>query len=195
MKKTTLFFIACMAFSFLACEGPSPEEQRQAAELDSVPKEEFEDVEAKLTELGLSLPDVAPPAGNYSNAVRVGNLLFLAGKGPSRSDGTYVTGKVGADLTVEEGYQAARYVALAHLAVLKSELGDLNKVRQLVRVDGMVNADPSFTNQPEVMNGYTDLMVTLFGEQRGKPARAAVGMASLPRNIAVEVVLVAEVTD
>ncbi|MEE9168563.1 MAG: RidA family protein [bacterium] len=151
-------------------------------------------VEAKLQEMGVQLPEPSPPAANYVNAVRTGNLVFLAGKGPRKADGTYVTGKVGADLTVDEGYEAARLVAINQLAALKAEIGDLDKVKRIVKVLGMVNADPTFTNQPEVINGFSDFMVEVFGE-RGKHARAAVGMVSLPRNIAVEIEMIVEVED
>jgi enamine deaminase RidA (YjgF/YER057c/UK114 family) len=150
--------------------------------------------EEKLAALGLSLPAIPPPAANYVNAVRTGNLLFLAGKGPNTPDGKYITGKVGLDLTVEQGYEAARSVALNQLAVLKSELGELSKVKRIVKVLGMVNATAEFTNHPEVMNGFSDLMVEVFGE-RGKHARSSVGMISLPRNIAVEIELIVEVED
>jgi enamine deaminase RidA (YjgF/YER057c/UK114 family) len=150
------------------------------------------DANARVRELGIELGDVSPPVANYVNAVRTGNLLFLAGKGPGKPGGGYVQGKVGQDLTVEEGYEAARLTAIAQLAVLKTELGDLNRVVRIVKVLGMVNATPEFTQQPEVINGFSDLMVEVFGE-RGKHARAAVGMNSLPRNIAVEVELIVEV--
>jgi len=148
--------------------------------------------EARLSELGIELPTASTPVANYVNAVRVGNLLFLAGKGPNKPNGGYVTGKLGSDLTVEEGYEAARLAGVSQLAVLKAELGNLNKVKRIVKVLGMVNASPDFTDQPEVVNGFSDLMVEVFGE-RGKHARAAVGMGSLPRGIAVEVELVVEV--
>lgn len=150
--------------------------------------------EARLSELGIELPTASTPVANYVNAVRVGNLLFLAGKGPKKADGEYVTGKLGSDLTVEEGYQAARLAGVSQLAVLKAELGNLNKVKRIVKVLGMVNASPDFTDQPEVVNGFSDLMVEVFGD-RGKHARAAVGMGSLPRGIAVEVEVVVEVFD
>ena len=119
-------------------------------------------------------------------------MIFLAGKGPGKPDGGYITGKVGVDLTIEEGYEAARLTGINQLAVLKAELGDLNKVKRIVKVKGMVNCAPDFGNQPEVINGYSDLMVAVFGE-KGKHARAAVGMGSLPRGIAVEVEMVVEV--
>lgn len=152
------------------------------------------DPEAKLAALGIELPAPAPPVANYVNAVRTGNLIFLAGKGPNKPEGGYITGKVGQDLTVEEGYAAARRTAIIQMGVLKAELGNLNKVKRIVKVLGMVNATSDFTNHPEVINGFSDLMVEVFGE-RGKHARAAVGMGSLPRNIAVEIEAIVEVED
>jgi enamine deaminase RidA (YjgF/YER057c/UK114 family) len=148
--------------------------------------------EAKLQTLNIELPSVSAPMANYVNAVQTGNLLFLAGKGPKRADGSYITGKVGADLTTEEGYEAARLVAINQLAVLKEELGDLSRVKRIVKVLGMVNSTPEYTAHPGVINGFSDLMVEVFGE-RGKHARAAVGMGSLPSNIAVEIELIVEI--
>ena len=153
-----------------------------------------DDPEAKLEALGISLKEPSKPVANYVNAVRTGNLLFLAGKGPRTPEGKLITGKLGADLSVEQGYEAARAVAILQLAVLKTELGDLNKVKRIVKVLGMVNATPDFTDHPEVINGFSDLMVEVFGE-KGKHARAAVGMGSLPRNIAVEIEVIVEVED
>jgi enamine deaminase RidA (YjgF/YER057c/UK114 family) len=150
------------------------------------------DAEANLQKLNITLPEASTPVANYVNAVRTGNLLFLAGKGPKDAEGEYITGKVGTDLTIEEGYEAARLVAINQLAVLKAELGDLNRVKRVVKVLGMVNCASDFTQQPEVINGFSDLMVEVFGE-RGKHARAAVGMGSLPRNIAVEIEVIVEV--
>jgi enamine deaminase RidA (YjgF/YER057c/UK114 family) len=150
------------------------------------------DVEKRLKELGIELVEPGKPVANYLNSVRTGDLVFMAGKGPKKSDGTYITGKVGADLTVEEGYEAAKLVAVQQLSALKAEIGDLNKVVQIVKVLGMVNAIPEFTDQPEVINGFSDLMVEVFGD-RGKHARAAVGMASLPRNISCEIEMIVEV--
>jgi enamine deaminase RidA (YjgF/YER057c/UK114 family) len=124
--------------------------------------------------------------------VRVGNLLYLSGKGPKNADGTDITGKVGKDLTIEQGYQAARSTAIQHLAVIKAELGSLNKVKRVIKVLGMVNCESGFTDQPKVINGYSDLMVEIFGE-KGKHARSAVGMVALPNNIAVEVEVIVEV--
>lgn len=152
------------------------------------------DVEVKLKEMGVVLPPSAPPVANYVNAVRTGNLVFMAGKGPKMEDGNYVTGKVGRDLTIEEGYAAARRVAILQLASLKAEIGDLNKVKRIVKVLGMVQCTEDFGNQPEVVNGFSDFMVEVFGD-RGKHARAAVGMYALPRNIAVEIEMIVEVED
>ncbi|MBT8211480.1 MAG: RidA family protein [Eudoraea sp.] len=161
-----------------------PEEQSQ------IPEDY--DPEAKLAELGIELPVVSTPVANYVNAVRAGNLIFLAGKGPRKPEGGNVTGKLGADLSIEQGYEAARLAGIAQLSVLKAELGNLNRVKHVVKVKGMVNATPEFTDHPKVVNGYSDLMVAVFGE-RGKHARAAVGMGSLPSNIAVEMEMVVEV--
>ena len=150
------------------------------------------DPEARLAELGIILPAPPQPVANYVNGVRAGNLIFLAGKGPKRADGSELTGKLGADVTIEEGYEGARLTAINQLAVLKTMLGDLKKVKRIVKVLGMVNSDPSFVEQPKVINGFSDLMVEVFGD-KGRHARAAVGMASLPRGQAVEIELVVEV--
>jgi len=150
------------------------------------------DFEKKLKDMGINLPAVSPPQANYVNITQSGKLLFLAGKGPRKADGTNITGKIGADLTQEQGYEAARLTAINQIAVLKDHLGDLNKVKRILKVTGMVNCVSDFTNQPEVINGFSDLMVEVFGE-RGKHARAAVGMGSLPRNICVEIELIVEI--
>ena len=152
------------------------------------------DIEERLKDLNITLLPSPPPVANYVNAVKTGNLLFMAGKGPNRAEGGYIVGKVGTDLTIEEGYEAARQTAIVQLSVLKHELGDLNKVVRIVKVLGMVNADSSFTQHPEVINGFSDLMVAVFGD-RAKHARAAVGMGSLPRNIACEIEMIVEVQD
>ena len=150
------------------------------------------DPEARLVELGIQLPEPPSPVANYVNGVQTGNLIFLAGKGPRRPDGSEVHGKLGRDVTIEEGYEAARITAINQLAVLKAMLGDLSRVVRVVKVLGMVNSAPDFVEQPAVINGFSDLIVEVFGE-RGKHARAAVGMASLPRGQAVEIELVVEV--
>ncbi len=167
---------------------PQPEPPAEAA-VSSGPS-----AEARLVELGIELPSASNPVANYVNVVRTGNLLFLAGKGPQKPDGTYITGKVGGERTIEEGYEAARLTAINQLAVLKAELGSLDKVKRIVKVLGMVNAVDDFTNQPEVINGFSDLMVEVFGD-RGKHARSAVGMGSLPRGITVEVELIVEIEE
>ena len=151
-----------------------------------------QDAEAKLKELNIVLPVIGKPIANYVHLVRTGNLLFLAGKGPSNAEGVYTTGKVGKDLTLEQGKEAARLTAINQLAVLKAELGSLNKVKRIVKVLGMVNCEADFKDHPKVINGFSDLMVEIFGE-KGKHARSAVGMSSLPMNMAVEIELIVEV--
>jgi len=150
--------------------------------------------EQNLEQLGIILPAASEPVATYVNSVRVGNLLFMSGKGPLRSDDTYVTGKLGKDLSIEKGYEAARLAAICHLAVLKTELGDLKKVKRIVKVLGLVNCTDEFTEQPKVINGYSDLMVAVFGE-KGKHARSAVGINALPMNIAVEVEVIVEIEE
>ncbi|MDO5979772.1 RidA family protein [Flavivirga spongiicola] len=150
------------------------------------------DPEANLKKLKITLRAPSTPVANYVNVVRTGNLLFLSGKGPLQDNGKNITGKIGADLTIEQGYEAARITAINQLSVLKSTLGNLNKVKRVVKVLGMVNATSDFTDHPAVINGYSDLMVEVFGEH-GKHARAAVGMGSLPGDIAVEIEMIVEV--
>ncbi|MBN7815576.1 RidA family protein [Algoriphagus pacificus] len=145
--------------------------------------------EAKIKELGITLPEVGQPMGTYVKWRQVGNVLYLAGNGPD------VFGKVGADLTVEEGYQAARETGIEILAVLKAATGgDLSRIKQFVKVLGMVNSAPDFTKHPAVINGFSDLMVEVFGEA-GKHARSAVGVAALPNDIAVEIEVIVELKD
>lgn len=146
-------------------------------------------VDARLEELGIELPAVPDPAGNYVHAVRTGNLLFLAGKGPRNS-----TGKVGAEVSVDDAYQAARETGLTLIAVMKAELASLDRVSRIVKVFGMVNAAPDFGQQPQVINGCSDLFVEVFGDA-GRHARSAVGMGSLPSQITVEIECIVEVTD
>ncbi|HJO03838.1 MAG TPA: RidA family protein [Acidobacteriota bacterium] len=161
------------------------------AALPSLAQESY-DPEARLKSLGVELGEPAPPVANYVGAVTTGDLVFLAGHGPTQVDGTFVTGKVGSDMTIEQGYEAARLTAVSLLTSLKKEIGDLARVRRIVRVFGMVNAIEGFGQQPEVINGASDLLVEVFGD-RGRHARAAVGMASLPRNIPVEIEMVVEI--
>jgi len=148
--------------------------------------------ERKLKELGIDLGTVSSPVANYVNAVRTGNLLFLSGKGPRDVNGVRPKGKIGREYTVAQGYQHARTVGLDLLAVMKSELGSLDRVKRVVKVLGMVNATPEFEDQPKVINGCSDLFVEVLGE-RGKHARSAVGMGSLPMGIPVEIECIVEV--
>jgi enamine deaminase RidA (YjgF/YER057c/UK114 family) len=148
--------------------------------------------EARLAQLGLFLPPVPAASASYVDAVRVGNLLFLSGKGPRQSSGAYIIGRLGADLTTAQGYEAARLTALLQLAVLKKELGDLSKVRRIVKVNGYVRSADTFTEQPQVINGYSDLIIQVFGD-RGRHARTALGTNALPLGMALEVEMVVEV--
>ena len=148
--------------------------------------------EQRLKELGIELAPASGPLANYVNAVRTGNLLYLAGKGPGLPGQPMPSGKVGRDFTIEQGYEFARQTGLSLIAVMKAELGDLDRVTRIVKVLGMVNAMPEFGHQPEVINGCSDLFVEVFGE-RGKHARSAVGLGSLPRGIPVEIEVIVEV--
>ena len=148
--------------------------------------------EENLKAKGIELPVLPKPVANYVNAVRTGNLIYLSGKGPLRKDGTYITGKSGKDISIEQCYDAARLTAIIQIAVLKEMIGDLSKVKRIVKVLGMVNSSPDFYDQPKVINGFSDLIVDIFGE-KGKHARSAIGVASLPMNIAVEVEMIVEV--
>jgi enamine deaminase RidA (YjgF/YER057c/UK114 family) len=149
--------------------------------------------EARLRELGIELPKVPAPVANYIPSARLGNIIFLAGAGPLNSDGSRPQGKVGRDVTLEQANQHARNVGLQLLAALREAAGSLDKVVRFGRVFGMVNAAPEFTDHPKVINGCSDLFVEVFGE-RGRHARCAVGMASLPFNMTVEIEASVEVT-
>jgi enamine deaminase RidA (YjgF/YER057c/UK114 family) len=148
--------------------------------------------EKKLQELGISLPQTPRPIANYVPAVRTGNLLFVSGHGPYNDGKTATSGKLGKELTVEQGYQAARNVALNCLASVKGILGDLDKVKRVVKLLGMVNCTEDFKDQPKVINGASDLLVEVFGDA-GRHARSAVGMQSLPNGIPVEIEMIIEV--
>jgi len=145
--------------------------------------------EQHLQKLGIVLPAIPEPAGNYVHAVRTGNLLFLSGKGPRESKG-----KVGGTISTEQAYADARHVGLILLAVMRHELGSLDRVARVVKVLGMVNAEPAFGEQPKVINGCSDLFVEVLGE-RGRHARSAVGMGSLPNQITVEIECIVEVAE
>jgi enamine deaminase RidA (YjgF/YER057c/UK114 family) len=150
--------------------------------------------EARLKEKRITLPPPSTPMANYVGAVQTGNLLFVSGHGPIRTAGTpSATGKVGRDLTVEQAYQVAREVGLCLLATTRATLGSLDRVRRVVKVLGMVNSAEGFGDQPKVINGFSDLMVEVFGEAIGTHARSAVGMAGLPLGIPVEIEMILEV--
>jgi enamine deaminase RidA (YjgF/YER057c/UK114 family) len=148
----------------------------------------------RLTELGITLPEVRPPIGNYVHARRVGNLLYLSGKGPpNEADGKMPKGKLGAGMSIDDGYRHARQVGLVLIAAIKDALGgDLDRVEAIVKVLGMVNAAPDFEDHPKVINGCSDLFVEVFGEL-GRHARSAVGMSSLPGGIPVEIEVIVAV--
>jgi enamine deaminase RidA (YjgF/YER057c/UK114 family) len=148
--------------------------------------------EKRLKQLGIEFGAVSAPVANYVNAVRTGNLLFLAGKGPRAVNGVRPKGKVGREYTVEQAYQHARSVGLDLLAVMRSELGNLDRVKRVVKVLGMVNAVSDFEDHPKVINGCSDLFVEVLGEA-GKHARSAVGMGSLPMGIPVEIECIVEI--
>ncbi|MDN3202759.1 RidA family protein [Algoriphagus sediminis] len=170
MKYLRLYFLFALIFSStLVSHAQTPED--------------------RIKELGLNLPEVGEPMGTYVKWRQVGNVIYLAGNGPD------VFGKVGSDLTLEEGYQAARETGVEILAVLKAACGgDLNRIKQFVKVLGMVNSAPDFTDHPKVINGFSDLMVEVFGDD-GKHARSAVGVAALPNNIAVEIEVIVELKE
>ena len=148
--------------------------------------------ETRIQELHLTLPPVPKPVAKYKTAVRVGNLLYVSGHGPLKEDRTMITGKVGKDLNLDQGKAAARQVGLAILATVKANLGSLDKVTRLVKTLGWVNCTDDYKDQPQVINGFTDFMVEVFGES-GKHARSAIGVASLPSGIAVEIEMIVEV--
>ena len=155
------------------------------------------DVEEKIKELNITLPVPGEPIANYVPTVRFSEtknsmLVYVSGTGPRKENGGYITGRLGEDMTVEEGYKAAKLTGVNILASLKKEVGDLNKIKRFVKVIGMVNSTPDFYEQPSVINGFSDFIVEVFGD-RGKHARSAVGMVSLPSNIPVEVEVVVEV--
>lgn len=150
------------------------------------------DVEKRIKELGIELQTPSlPPGINIEFTTKTGNLIYLSGATPT---GKQFVGKVGKDLTIEQGYEAARSTAIKHLSYLKASIGDLNKVVKIVKVLGLVNATLDFTEQPKVINGYTDLMIAVFGE-RGKHARSAIGVGSLPGNMACEIEAIVEVIE
>ena len=147
-------------------------------------------IEQRIRELGLKLPAVPTPAANYANVVRTGNLLYLSGTVPMTPDGMIPKGKVGADVTTREAAEHARLVGLNLLAIVKQELGDLDRVQRIVKLLGMVNAVPDFLEHSKVINGCSDLLVEIFGERH---ARSAIGVGSLPFGITVEIEAIVEI--
>ena len=153
------------------------------------------EAENNLSNLGITLPESPAAVANYVPVVRTGNLIYLSGVGPAKkSDGSEFKGKLGSDLNVEEGYDAARHTAINIIARLKGYLGDLDRVDQIVKVLSMVNSDPNFVDPPAVTNGCSDLLVEVFGE-KGKHARSAVGVATLPGGMPIEIEVIVQISD
>jgi enamine deaminase RidA (YjgF/YER057c/UK114 family) len=150
-------------------------------------------IDARLAELGIELPPVFKPVGTYLGCKRVGDMLYVGGHGPTSASGI-IRGKVGGDVTLERAQEAARVTALAMLATVKAELGSLDRIRQIVKVFGMVNCAAGFNRTPEVIDGCSDVLVAIFGDA-GRHTRSAVGMAELPFDIAVEIEMVAQITE
>ncbi len=175
------FFSYLIAVTLLGCNS-APVNQ----------KDQTIDVDKRLSALNIVLTPPSAPIASYVKTVRVGNLIFTAGHGPDKPDGNRITGRVGEDLTLEQGQEAARLTGIALLSSLKAEIGDLNKVKRIVKVLGMVQSTPDFKDQPKVMNAFSDLMVQVFGE-KGKHARSAVGVSAIPANWATEIEMVIEV--
>ena len=151
-------------------------------------------IENRLKEIGIELPPPVKPVANYVTTVQTGNLVFTSGHGPVNVSGDLQTGQLGADMTVEEGYQSARLVGLGLISTLKDALGDLDRIKRVVKVVGFVNSTPAFLDHPKVINGVSDLLVEVFGD-KGRHARSAVGMVQLPGGIPVEVEVIVEVED
>lgn len=149
------------------------------------------DVEAKLKELNIVLSPVAPSTASIVKTVRIKKMVYTSGHGPDKPGGGQIFGKVGGDLSLEQGQEAARLTGIALLSSLKAEIGDLNKVKRVVKVLGLVNCTPTFTQQPQVMNAFSDMIVKIWGEN-GRHARSAVGVNALPNNIAVEIEMIVE---
>ncbi|MBI1928835.1 RidA family protein [Candidatus Poribacteria bacterium] len=149
-------------------------------------------IEKRLEELGITLPPPAKPVANYVTTVQTGNLVFTSGHGPGSGEGKIYKSQLGTDATVEDGYQSARVVAINLISTLKNALGDLDRIKRVVKVVGFVNSAPTFTAQPAVVNGASDLFVEVFGD-KGRHARSAVGMSQLPGGIPVEIELVVEI--
>lgn len=191
MSPTRMLFrtiVLCLLVTSCAREGESVQANQSAGDTAV-------DVNQRLADLGIELREPVPPVANYVTSVRSGNLIFLSGHGPDLPEGGQVIGKVGANgLTVEQGREAARLTGISLLSTLQAAIGDLNRVERVIKVMGMVNAEPTFTEHPQVMNGFSDLMVDVFGD-RGRHVRTSVGMGSLPNDIPIEIDLIVEVSD
>lgn len=184
MKYTALLILI-----FLSACNPKTPEPKKTESLYTY------NIEEKIAELGIQLTLQKTPAGlKIQMATQSGNMIYLSGNGPISASGERTEGKVGVDLTTEQGYEAARLTAINHLSVLKEQIGDLNKVVRIVKVFGMVNCDASYTEHPKVINGYSEVMLEVFGE-RGKHSRSAVGMNSLPWNLACEIETIVEIQE
>ncbi|MFA5245969.1 MAG: RidA family protein [Pedobacter sp.] len=187
MKKYTFLFL--LSIALVSCSPKKEESAKQ--ETAAAPAV---DIEARLKELNIQLVEPSVPTANFVKTVRVGNLVYTSGHGPDKPEGGTLQGVVGGDLSIEQGQEAARLTGIALLSSLKKEIGDLSKVKRVVKVLGMVQSTPEFKDQPKVMNAFSDMMVDVFGE-KGKHARSAVGMVALPGNIAVEIEMIIEVED
>jgi enamine deaminase RidA (YjgF/YER057c/UK114 family) len=187
MKKYSLLFLTA---ALLSCNP----KQEDAAKKETDASADTVNIEARLKELNIELTTPKPPTANFVKTVRVGNLVYTSGHGPDRAEGGPLTGRVGDDLTLEQGQEAARLTGVSLLSSLKAEIGDLSKVKRVVKVLGMVQSTPEFKDQPKVMNAFSDMMVAIFGV-KGKHARSAVGMSALPGNIAIEIEMIVEVED
>ena len=188
-RTCALAVLFVLVASLVGC-APTTDAEVEPASESAAPLADV--VEARLAELGVTLAEPSPPVANYVRAVTTGNLVFLAGHIPRGADGEVIVGKLGADLDVDAGYEAARQSAIALLSSLAAEIGDLDRVTRIVKVTGMVNSDPDFVQQSQVINGCSDFLVEVFGE-RAKHARAAIGMASLPLGAAVEIEMIVEI--
>jgi enamine deaminase RidA (YjgF/YER057c/UK114 family) len=185
MKRYAFLFLFVSVL--YGCNQSEPEQNIESAMIS--------DVESRLKDLNIVLNSPPPPStSSIIKTVRTGNLVYTSGHGSEKPDGSRVLGKLGSDLTLEQGQEAARYAGIALLSSLKAEIGDLNKVKRIVKVLGMVNCVEGFTDQPKVMNEFSDMMVAVFGE-KGKHARSAVGMNALPRNMALEIEMIVEIED
>ena len=182
MKNKITFILLLLSVSVLGLN--SVQAQQEAADSP----------EARIRALGIKLRTPGPASANFLGAVRVGNLVYLSGQGPLKEDGKFMIGKVGKEFNFDEAKYAARLTGISLLEALKAEVGNLNNVKRIVKVLGMVNAVPEFDNHSQVINGFSDLMVEVFGEN-GKHARSAIGLGSLPRNIPVEIEMIVEMKD